>query len=237
VKIFRSYAALDKLSRIKKAEKIIKIISSFKNISKSTILDIGCGSGFLGSILTNKAKTFIGIDYVDERKSENFNFLIGTSSTLPFKSDQFDIIICNHVIEHVPDQELLLSEIRRILKSGGICYMTCPNKLWPMEPHLKLPFLSWVPKNIADYYVKVSGKGEIYDITPLTYDKFYRKLHKRFFIENYTLNILKFPSRYGFKGPLYNLVSLSRYLPHIALKYANHLLPNWIVILKRRPTS
>jgi ubiquinone/menaquinone biosynthesis C-methylase UbiE len=141
------------------------------------------------------------------------------------------------VIEHVPDQELLLSEIQRILKKDGICYMTCPNKLWPMEPHLKLPFLSWIPQKIADYYVKITGKGEIYDITPLTYSKFYRKLSKRFFIKNYTINILKFPSQFGFRGPIYTIASMSRYMPKLALKFANHLLPNWIVILKIKPTS
>ena len=230
--MFRSYAALDKSSRIRKAEKIVKILFKHKNIKKCKILDIGCGSGYLGRILHKKSKQYIGIDFVDERKVRGFNFMRTDALNVPLKDNSFDIIVCNHVIEHVTNQKKLLQEISRLLKKDGICYMTCPNRLWPMEPHLKLPFLSYLPKSLADIYVVAAGKGKDYDIYPMTYYSFSKKLKKYFNLENYTIEILKDPVYYGF-SKAYSIFSISRYFPDFLLEFLNNFLPNWIVILKK----
>lgn len=230
--MFRSYAALDKSSRIRKAEKIVKVLSKYKNVKKCKILDIGCGSGYLGSILHKKSKQYIGIDFADERKVRGFNFMRTDALNVPLKDNSFDIIVCNHVIEHVTSQKKLLQEISRLLKKDGICYMTCPNRLWPMEPHLKLPFLSYLPKSLADIYVRAAGKGKEYDICPMAYPRFSKKLKAYFRLENYTLEILKNPKAYGF-GDIYSVFSVSRYFPDFLLEFLNNFLPNWIVILKK----
>ncbi len=235
--MFRSYAAHDKFSRLKKAEKIVKIISKYKNISKSRILDIGCGAGYLGNILNKKSELYIGVDFVDERQVENFPFFRATALNLPFRNNSFDIIICNHVIEHVTNQDKLLHEINRLLKKDGICYITSPNKLWPLEPHLKLPFLSILPRKIADAYVRLTGKGQCYDIYPMTYSQFNKKLKKLFKLENFTLEILKNPNDYGFDNKIYSIFSMSKYFPKKILNIINYFLPNWILILRKKTIS
>jgi SAM-dependent methyltransferase len=45
---------------------------------------------------------------------------------MPFKDDEFDIVICNHVLEHVPDDRKALREIYRVLKKGGFALMQVP---------------------------------------------------------------------------------------------------------------
>ena len=40
---------------------------------------------------------------------------------ITFPENQFDLVICNHVIEHVPDDRKAMQEIFRVLKPGGIC--------------------------------------------------------------------------------------------------------------------
>lgn len=237
VHLFRSYAALDKSSRLKKAEKIIKVLSKYKDLEKCKILDIGCGSGYLGSILQEKSKRYIGMDFTDERKVKNFTFIKTDALNVPFKSNSFEIIICNHVIEHVTNQKTLLHEINRLLKKDGICYITCPNILWPIEPHLKLPFLSYLPKKIADAYVRVTGKGKEYDIYSMTYLQFSKKLKFFFNTENFTLKILKNPRYYGFDNKLYSIFSISKYFPKLLLNIINYFLPNWIIILRKKSVS
>lgn len=51
---------------------------------------------------------------------------------LPYESGAFDLVACNHVIEHIFETEHLVSELRRILKPGGICVLSTPNlSCWP----------------------------------------------------------------------------------------------------------
>lgn len=45
---------------------------------------------------------------------------------IPFESNQFDVIFCNHVLEHVRDDHLALCEMRRVLKPGGWAILQIP---------------------------------------------------------------------------------------------------------------
>lgn len=48
---------------------------------------------------------------------------------LPFKNNEFDFILCNHVLEHIPDDTKAMQEIYRILKPGGIAILQIPQDL------------------------------------------------------------------------------------------------------------
>jgi SAM-dependent methyltransferase len=45
---------------------------------------------------------------------------------LPFRDAEFDAIICNHVLEHIPDDRLAMRELRRILRPGGVAVLMVP---------------------------------------------------------------------------------------------------------------
>src|SRR5690606_30324446 len=48
---------------------------------------------------------------------------------LPFDDNSFDFILCNHVLEHIPDDEKAMRELYRILKSGGTGIFQIPQDL------------------------------------------------------------------------------------------------------------
>ncbi|MBP2834059.1 class I SAM-dependent methyltransferase [Aquimarina sp. U1-2] len=48
---------------------------------------------------------------------------------LPFKNDDYDIIFCNHVLEHIPDDTKAMQEIFRVLKPGGMAILQIPQQL------------------------------------------------------------------------------------------------------------
>src|SRR5690606_24232678 len=48
---------------------------------------------------------------------------------LPFKDDEFDIILCNHVLEHIPDDHKAMQELYRIMKPGGYGIFQIPQDL------------------------------------------------------------------------------------------------------------
>ena len=47
---------------------------------------------------------------------------------LPFDSDSMDFIICNHVLEHIPDDTTAMQELYRVLKPGGTAVLQVPYK-------------------------------------------------------------------------------------------------------------
>lgn len=47
-------------------------------------------------------------------------------TALPFDNDQYDLIICNHVLEHIPDDLKAMREIYRVLKPGGLAILQVP---------------------------------------------------------------------------------------------------------------
>jgi SAM-dependent methyltransferase len=109
---------------------------------------------------------------LDQRvEIDGYQFQLVRGSQLPFNDGSFDVVISNHVIEHVGDhseQLKHLSEIRRVMKQKGSAYLAVPNRWMLTEPHYQLPFLSWLPTNLRSPYLRISGKGLHYDCQPLS---------------------------------------------------------------------
>ncbi len=110
------------------------IKSAFGNTTCS-VLDLGCGTGFVGSVLMKylkKGDTLTSYDLslnMLMKTKEKINespvgikkvFVSGDAENLPFQGESFDIIAVNAVMHHVPDYNLLLREVDRVLKKGGI---------------------------------------------------------------------------------------------------------------------
>ena len=50
-------------------------------------------------------------------------------TALPFEDDSFDVIFCNHVLEHIPDDTKAMQELHRVLKKGGMGIFQIPQDL------------------------------------------------------------------------------------------------------------
>jgi ubiquinone/menaquinone biosynthesis C-methylase UbiE len=101
----------------------------FKNIEKNKkikIVEIGCGSGYLLKKIALSGFNIIGCDIVDPGlKKQGFNFVRGDIENLPFKDNEFDIVICNHTLEHIINVQKAVDEIKRIAKSKIIITVPC----------------------------------------------------------------------------------------------------------------
>lgn len=153
--------------RARKAHKVGRILQRLAlSPSGEWALDVGCGAGFIADHLRELGWRTVAIDLKDHRVTSGFDFLFGQAEALPFPDSTFSLVVSNHVIEHVLDPVAHLREIRRMLAPGGIAYLATPNRLAVLEPHYKLPFLSWLPAHLADAYVRLLRRGQDYDVSP-----------------------------------------------------------------------
>lgn len=116
------------------------LIASFareglKRFSPSTVLDLGCGNGIYGSVLTEGGAQLYGIDIapvsVQLCKAAGYHQVIQShAEKLDIDSEKFDMVFTSEVIEHIDDYRQMLKEIHRVLKPGGglvlttTCYST-----------------------------------------------------------------------------------------------------------------
>jgi SAM-dependent methyltransferase len=105
------------------------------------LLDAGCGDGInligLRLILAelNRPLALVAIDNspvrVERAKTAERaagSIALGSVSALPFESSSFDGVLCNHVLEHIPQPEAAALEISRVLRPGGLAIIGVPNE-------------------------------------------------------------------------------------------------------------
>lgn len=106
--------------------------SCFAGCRPGKLLDVGCGGGEFMSRMQRKGWEVEGID-VDAKAAQaamrnyGFNVRMGRLEEMNYQESSFDAINLRHVIEHVHDPEVLLSECLRVLKPGGLLVSMTPN--------------------------------------------------------------------------------------------------------------
>lgn len=98
---------------------------------RGEVLDIGCGMRPYRRFLTNTSR-YVGLDMNPDVRPD----VVGSVLDLPFEDGAFDGVMCNEVLEHIPDPAKALNEIHRVLRPGGLTYITVP-QAWGLhyEPH------------------------------------------------------------------------------------------------------
>tara|TARA_B100000787_G_C16186887_1_gene295203 strand:- start:1303 stop:2127 length:825 start_codon:yes stop_codon:yes gene_type:complete len=121
-------------------QKILQLIEEFLPLRDSTLLDIGCGPGFLALALAKKGYHGFGMDtspqmielatnLLQQTKQDAWNFILGDAENTKFKDNQFDCIIASGVIEYMDNDYQMLEEMNRIIKPGGYLIINITNKL------------------------------------------------------------------------------------------------------------
>lgn len=86
------------------------------DIVGSSVLDVGCGNGFLSRLLA-QSKTVVGCDINPPSDStENLIFKRARVEQLPFEERSFDTVVCAHTLEHVQNFSGAVAELRRVAK-------------------------------------------------------------------------------------------------------------------------
>jgi 2-polyprenyl-6-hydroxyphenyl methylase/3-demethylubiquinone-9 3-methyltransferase len=123
------------------------------------IAEIGCSTGTMSQLWAKQGHRVFGID-ISEKFIEiarqraaaanlSIGFEVGSATKLPWNDESMNIVIAPELLEHIPDWEGSLREFIRILKPGGVLYLTTTNVLFPWwQEEFGLPFYPLYPAPI-----------------------------------------------------------------------------------------
>jgi 2-polyprenyl-3-methyl-5-hydroxy-6-metoxy-1,4-benzoquinol methylase len=227
--------------RERKAETMVSVLQDFfkTDLRPFTLLDVGSSTGLIANYLAMYFGKVIGIDIdgpaVEFARSaherDNLEFMQGNSLKMEMPENYFDAVICAHVYEHVPNPAMMMDEIYRILKPGGVCYFAAGNRLNVMEPHYHLPFLSILPRSLAHIYVRAARRSTFYYEKHLSYWGL-KRLVCKFERIDYTKKIIEQPNRFKADYMLKPHARKTK-VAQIIVNYAYSLCPTYIWLLQK----
>lgn len=117
-------------------QRVHEVIISQVPKNVKSILDVGCGSGWVAKEFLQKKIIVISLDISKSNPqkikqlypSENHFQIVSDSFKLPFASDSVDCVIASEIIEHVVDPKVFLKELFRVVKKNGRLIISTPYK-------------------------------------------------------------------------------------------------------------
>lgn len=106
-----------------KAFRVKELLAEFvqkHTLADNKVLDVGAGRGYLQDVVQD----YTGLD-ISPSAARFFHkpFVLGSATSMPFDDNSYDLVWSIWVLEHVPNPEQALSEMRRNVKDGGLLYL------------------------------------------------------------------------------------------------------------------
>lgn len=167
------------LQRLRSIQECILRIASKEGRRRISlkVADIGCGAGAQSLMWAELGHQIHGLD-VNEPLVElarkraveagrTLDFRVGSAVDLPWASESMDVCLMLELLEHVAEWQACLNEAARIVRPGGILFLTTTNKLCPVQQEFNLPAYSWYPASIKHRYERlaVTTRPELVNFT------------------------------------------------------------------------
>lgn len=232
----------DEPGRRRKARKIAAVLEHFlgrADLAGLRLLDVGCSTGIVADELSRRGATVVGVD-IDEpglaaaarRFGGHVGFARADSAALPLPDASVDLVVCNHIYEHVVDPVLLFAEMRRVVRPDGALYLGLGNRWGVLEPHHRLPFLSWLPPRVADRYLHaVRGVDRYHE--RFTGRRGLRRLTAGLTVWDYTFTVLADPGAFAADE---GAAALAGRVPAAAWRALTPLLPTYLWVATTGPS-
>ncbi|MDY6986998.1 MAG: class I SAM-dependent methyltransferase [Thermodesulfobacteriota bacterium] len=114
---------------------ILEALKETSPLFCGSLLDVGCGYMPYRSFLLkapSRVTRYLGLDLKPNKHYTNHPDVIWDGACIPLLDSSFDCAIATEVFEHCPNLDMVLREIWRVLKPGGLLFFTVPF-LWPLH--------------------------------------------------------------------------------------------------------
>lgn len=139
--------------------------------SDALVLDVGSGKGKFLVEMAKRGFSVYGVetnpDYIrqsQERAGEaqvSIHVVESPGERLSFGENYFEFVNCAEVTEHVENPKTICTEIYRVLKPGGSCYISFHNRFGFFDYHYRWPFINWLPRHWSSMLLKILGKEKV----------------------------------------------------------------------------
>ena len=130
------------------------------------VADVGCGAGAQSIIWGRLGHRVHSVDINEplvclgrqrsQQEGVDIDFRIGTATALPWDNGSMDICLVPELLEHVADWRSCLNEFARVLRPGGLLFLSTTNRLCPKQQEFSLPFYSWYPGPLKRHCEKLA---------------------------------------------------------------------------------
>ena len=140
---------------------VLRVASNAGLPEQLEVGDIGCGAGTQARLWAERGHRVRGIDVNaplielarqrTQTQQLNIQFELGSATALPWPSASLHVCLVPELLEHVADWQSCLAEACRVLRSGGLLYLSTTNVLCPLQEEFNLPAYSWYPAPLKRY--------------------------------------------------------------------------------------
>lgn len=114
---------------------------TYNFIAGKDVLDIASGEGYGSSLMASVAKSITGVDIDPEAvkhasetyRKPNLRYLHGSATQIPIASATMDVVVSFETIEHLNEHQLMMEEIKRVLRPDGLVIISSPDKKFYTE--------------------------------------------------------------------------------------------------------
>ncbi len=126
------------------------------------VVDVGGGAGTAAMLWAEAGHDACCLDINEEmitlgrqraqQAGLDVRFELGSATQLPLEDACADVCMVPQLLEHVPEWELCLDECARVLRPGGLLFLSTTNKVCPRQNEFNLPLYAWYPGRLKRHY-------------------------------------------------------------------------------------
>jgi 2-polyprenyl-3-methyl-5-hydroxy-6-metoxy-1,4-benzoquinol methylase len=155
------------LARFEAIQKVLlRVLGPEKAAQSLDVADIGCNTGMQCHLWARLGHRVRGLDISEplleiartraQHAGLSIVFELGSATDLPWPDSSMDVCISPELLEHVADWQSCLNEVARVLRPGGVLYLTTTNVLCPWQQEFNLPLYSWYPAPLKRHFERLA---------------------------------------------------------------------------------